>query len=112
MHGEVLHMAGQLGLDPPTMTLRSGGPAIEIEQALLNSEAIANCFNCSLVSCAILLTVYCAASLTFRERTEIQHKMESFFDDDSDSIDVKRVSGPIFLYILAPALPKGYDYLS
>ncbi|CAD5184286.1 diphthine--ammonia ligase-like isoform X1 [Musa acuminata AAA Group] len=107
LHGEVLHMAGQLGLDPPTMTLCSGGPAIEIEQALLNSEAIANCFNSSLVSCAILLTVYCAASLTFCERTEIQHKMESFFDDDSDSIDVKRVASPIFLYILAPALPKG-----
>lgn len=108
MHREVLHMAGQLGLDPPTMTLCSGGPAIEVEQALLNSEAIANCFNGSLASSLILLVVYCASSLRFHERKEIQHKIESFFERVYDSTEVKRVSDPVFLYILAPALPKGY----
>ncbi|WOL06437.1 diphthine--ammonia ligase [Canna indica] len=107
LHREVLHMAGQLGLDPPTMTLCLGSPSTQTEQALLNSEAVASCFNCSLASSAILLVVYCAACLTFSERAEIEHKMESFFEKISDSLEVKRVSEPVFLYILAPALPKG-----
>ncbi|XAR60041.1 Diphthine--ammonia ligase [Bertholletia excelsa] len=48
LHKEILYMAGQLGLDPPTMLLRSGGTAVELEQALQNSEAIAKCFQCSI----------------------------------------------------------------
>ncbi|XP_042399116.1 diphthine--ammonia ligase-like [Zingiber officinale] len=106
LHREVLYMAGQLGLDPPTMGLRSGGPAIETEQALMNSEAVANSFNASLTSSSIFLVVYCAASLTFSERTLIQHKMESFLENHN-SQHSKRMHNPVFLYILAPALPKG-----
>ncbi|KAG6496554.1 hypothetical protein ZIOFF_044421 [Zingiber officinale] len=53
-------------LDPPTMGLRSGWPAIETEQALMDSEAVANSFNASLASSSIFLVVYCSASLTLQ----------------------------------------------
>ncbi|KAL9379234.1 hypothetical protein Peur_027716 [Populus x canadensis] len=61
LHKEILHMAGQLGLDPPTMMLCNGGPSAELEQALGNSEAVANVFNCSVSTSAIVLTIYCSA---------------------------------------------------
>ncbi|XP_008810325.1 diphthine--ammonia ligase isoform X2 [Phoenix dactylifera] len=107
LHKEVLYLAGQLGLDPPTMMLCSGGPAAELEQALLNSEAVANCFNSSIAS-AILFVIYCSASLTSSQRTEVQHKMEFFIGQRVSGLQHKRrVSDPIFLYILATDLPKG-----
>ncbi|EEC74218.1 hypothetical protein OsI_09385 [Oryza sativa Indica Group] len=53
LHGEILYMAGQLGLDPPTMKLCPGGPTAELEFALRNSEAVANAFGCSIFSSAI-----------------------------------------------------------
>ncbi|KAG6500488.1 hypothetical protein ZIOFF_040333 [Zingiber officinale] len=78
------------------MGLRSGGPAIETEQALMDSEAVANSFNASLASSSIFLVVYCSASLTLRERTRIQHKMESFLENHN-SRQSKRVHNPVFL---------------
>ncbi|KAK4371458.1 hypothetical protein RND71_010933 [Anisodus tanguticus] len=39
LHNDILHMAGQLGLDPTTMVLCEGDPVAELEQALENSEA-------------------------------------------------------------------------
>ncbi|XP_010935947.1 diphthine--ammonia ligase isoform X2 [Elaeis guineensis] len=107
LHREVLYMAGQLGLDPPTMMLCSGGPADEVEQALLNSEAVANYFNSSIAS-AILFVIYCSASLTSSQRTEVQHKMEYLIGQRVSGLQHKsRISDPIFLYILATDLPKG-----
>lgn len=105
-------MAGQLGLDPPTMMLCSGGPTAELEQALLNSEAVANCFNSSIAS-AILFVIYCSASLMSSQRTEVQHKMEYLIGQRVPGLQHKRrFSDPIFLYILATDLPKGYAFLS
>lgn len=72
-HKEILYMAGQLGLDPPTMMLCPGGPGAEMDLALKNCEAVAKSFDCSILSSAVLLTIYCAAFLTLSERLEIQH---------------------------------------
>ncbi|CAA7403953.1 unnamed protein product [Spirodela intermedia] len=109
LHREILYMAGQLGLDPPTMTLCPGGPTAEMEQALENCEAVANCFNGSITSSAILLIIYCSARLTLSERHEIQLKVETFLKRRAFSlphVGSADVLDPIFLYVLAPDLPK------
>nr|DAD19992.1 TPA_asm: hypothetical protein HUJ06_021455 [Nelumbo nucifera] len=110
LHKEILYMAGQLGLDPPTMTLCTGGPTAELEQALENCEAIAKCYNCSIAASAILFVVYCSASLTPSDRIEIQSKQVAFLEQrrsyDFDNGDSSKVFDPNFLYILAPNLPK------
>ncbi|XP_058101566.1 diphthine--ammonia ligase isoform X2 [Magnolia sinica] len=106
LHKEILHMAGQLGLDPPTMLLRSGGALAEMQQALDNSEAVANCFNCSLASSAILFVIYCSASLTSSKRMEVQNKLEDFLTSYSQNGSMSKVLDPIFLYVLVPNLPK------
>ncbi|KAF3583875.1 hypothetical protein F2Q69_00032416 [Brassica cretica] len=40
LHKGVLHMAGQLGLDPPTMNLRNEGAVAELNQALTNIKPV------------------------------------------------------------------------
>ncbi|KAJ4967676.1 hypothetical protein NE237_014377 [Protea cynaroides] len=110
LHNEILHMAGQLGLDPPTMTLCSGGPTAEMEQALNNCEAVAKCFNCSIAYSSILLIIYCSASSTSGQRIKIHERLESFLKerklDEVDNGCMCKVSNTIILYVLVPDLPK------
>ncbi|XP_043815204.1 diphthine--ammonia ligase isoform X3 [Manihot esculenta] len=110
LHKEMLHMAGQLGLDPPTMTICSGGPAAELEQALENSEAVAKCFDCSICTSAILFTIYCSKHIPLSERHKVQDKQESFLKQmrvlELDKASKCKVLDPIFLYVLVPDLPK------
>ncbi|GMI65167.1 hypothetical protein like AT3G04480 [Hibiscus trionum] len=110
LHKEILHMAGQLGLDPPTMTICDGGSTAELEQALQNSEAIAECFKCSISTSAILFVVYCSTNIPLDERPKIHDKLDMFVNqlkrshlDKDTKLDVL---DPIFLYILVPDLPK------
>ena len=98
-------MAGQLGFDPPTMSLCSGGPTAELQQALVNSEAIANAFNSSITSSAILFVIYCSKSTSKSDRISLQEKQNSFFNQ------TKPVLNPVFLYVLVPDLPKRYKKL-
>ena len=104
-------MAGQLGLDPPTMTLCDGGPTAELEQALQNSEAVAESFNCSISTSAILFVVYCSRNIPLDERPKIHDKMDAFVKQIKLSHLNNRckpeVLDPIFLYVLVPDLPKG-----
>ena len=107
-------MAGQLGLDPPTMALCAGGLAVELVQALENSEAVANCFNSSLAS-AILIVIYCSAYLQSSERFKIQQMITDFLKEKISEMQNARIHStfdPIFLYVLAPDLPKGYVFCS
>ncbi|KAH8491176.1 hypothetical protein H0E87_023350 [Populus deltoides] len=110
LHKEILHMAGQLGLDPPTMMLCNGGPSAELEQALGNSEALANVFNCSVSTSAIVLTIYCSADTPLPERLKIQEKQDSFLKQmrllQLDKGSKCKILDPIFLYVLVPDLPK------
>eukprot|EP00258_Populus_trichocarpa_P022875 XP_024438894.1 diphthine--ammonia ligase isoform X1 [Populus trichocarpa] len=110
LHKEILHMAGQLGLDPPTMMLCNGGPSAELEQALGNSEAVANVFNCSVSTSAIVLTIYCSADTPLPERLKIQEKQDSFLKQmrllQLDKGSKCKILDPIFLYVLVPDLPK------
>ncbi|KAF8401936.1 hypothetical protein HHK36_012887 [Tetracentron sinense] len=110
LHKEILHMAGQLGLDPPTMMLCSGDPAAEMEQALENCEAVAECFKCSVASSAILFVIYCSASLQSSERIKIQDKVDTFLKQKRlshlDNGSMSKVFDPVLLYVLAPNLPK------
>lgn len=103
-------MAGQLGLDPPTMLLSTGGPTAELDQALENSEAVAKCFNCSISTSAILFVIYCSASMNESDRIAIEDKTNMFLKEmkpnDSDSRSSSNVLDPIFLYVLVPDLPK------
>lgn len=105
LYGEILYMAGQLGLDPPTMKLCPGGATAELELALVNSEAVANAFNSSIFSSAIHFLVYCSARLTSSEKEEVEHKLQNSY---VGNLDCSRTgSYPTILYVLAPDLPKG-----
>ncbi|KAI4301963.1 hypothetical protein L6164_035193 [Bauhinia variegata] len=109
-HEGILYMAGQLGLDPPTMTLCEGGPSVELEQALKNSEAVAKCFNCSISTSTIVFVIYCSKCVTSSERLEIQHKQDTFLRQIKVSHlkegDTYKGLNPISLYVLVPGLPK------
>ncbi|XP_002521986.2 diphthine--ammonia ligase [Ricinus communis] len=110
LHKEMLYMAGQLGLDPPTMALCSGGPAAELEQALENSEAVAKCFHCSICSSAVLFTIYCSKQIPLSDRLKIQEKQNSFIKQmrmlELQEGNTRKVLDPIYLYVLVPDLPK------
>lgn len=110
LHREVLHMAGQLGLDPPTMLLCSGGPTAELELALQNSEAVAKCFHCSISTSAILFTIYCSAYIPSSDRITIQDKMDTFLKQmkllNLRGENKTEVLDSIVLYVLVPDLPK------
>ncbi|KAG5224100.1 endoribonuclease L-PSP family protein [Salix suchowensis] len=110
LHKEILHMAGQLGLDPATMTLCNEGPSAELEQALENSEAVANVFNCSISTSTIVFTIYCSANTPLPERLEIQEKQDCFLEEmrllQLEYGSKCKILYPIFLYVLVPDLPK------
>ncbi|CAL5419541.1 unnamed protein product [Camellia sinensis] len=110
LHREVLHMAGQLGLDPPTMLLCSGGPTAELELALQNSEAVAKCFHCSISTSAILFTIYCSAYIPSSDRITIQDKLNTFLKQmkllNLRGENKTEVLDSIVLYVLVPDLPK------
>lgn len=110
LHHGVLHMAGQLGLDPPTMTLCNGGPAAELEQALLNSEAVAKCFDCSISTSSVGFTVYCSARVVSLNLTQLQEKWVGFLDQLRDLHSAEKsgskVPDPVLLFVLVPDLPK------
>ncbi|XP_057437754.1 diphthine--ammonia ligase isoform X3 [Lotus japonicus] len=110
LHDCILHMAGQLGLDPPTMNLCSGGPGVELEQALKNSEAVAKCFNCSISTSAISFVTYCSKHVSSSERLDIQTKQETNLRkmkiSELQEGKTRKTLEPMFLYILVPDLPK------
>ncbi|KAL6516206.1 hypothetical protein OROGR_019511 [Orobanche gracilis] len=112
LHKDVLYMAGQLGLNPPTMLLRDESPLLELQQALENAEAVAKCFNCSIATSAIALIIYCSVALNPSDRAAIENqkdvclaemKLQSHSESRSK---VPVVNGPVILYILVPDLPK------
>lgn len=98
-------MAGQLGLDPPTMKLCPGGATAQLELALRNSEAVANAFKSSIFSSAIHFLVYCSAHLTSTEKEAVEQKLQNSYIAHLDS--ARSESYPTILYVLAPDLPKG-----
>lgn len=110
MHKNVLYMAGQLGLYPPTMTLSKGGAVAELELALGNSEAVAKCFNCSISTSSVLFVVYCSESIPSSERDKIQEKLEAFLNQIRSSHlkegNLPKVLDHLSLYVLVPDLPK------
>lgn len=111
LHRDVLYMAGQLGLDSPTMLIVDEGPASELKQALENSEAVANCFNCSVALSALFLIIYCSKSLNSSDRIAIENQKnvcltQMKLQSDSQRMSMPRVGDPIVLYVLVPDLPK------
>ena len=112
MHKNILHMAGQLGLDPPTMILCEGGVTAELEKALENSEAVAKCFNCSISTSTIVFVIYCSACIPQSERFQIQDKLDAFLKQMKfshfDKASKSEALDPSCLYVLVPDLPKRY----
>ncbi|KAK4276262.1 hypothetical protein QN277_019230 [Acacia crassicarpa] len=110
LHEGILQMAGQLGLDPPTMNLCSGGPSAELEQALKNSEAVAKCFKCSISTSAVAFVIYCSKRVSSSEKHEIMEKQGTFFREMKNFLSsegsMQKALDPIFLYVLVPDLPK------
>ncbi|CAN1234008.1 Diphthine--ammonia ligase [Linum perenne] len=107
LHKEILYMAGQLGLHPPTMTLCNGSATAELELALQNSEAVAKSFKCSISTNAISFTVYCSNHIPTSERQAIEDKQRSFLREMIlDEGSKCQVLDPIVLYVLVPDLPK------
>lgn len=105
-------MAGQLGLHPPTMLLRNDGPALEFQQALESSEAVAKCFNCSISTTAVALVIYCSVSLSSSDRTVIENQKDICLAEMKLRLNcgsrsnMPEVNDPVILYILVPDLPK------
>ncbi|KAI4364543.1 hypothetical protein MLD38_020619 [Melastoma candidum] len=110
LHKNVLYMAGQLGLDPATMNLCSGGSIFEIEQALKNSEAVARCFGCSITTSSVFIIVYCSKSIPTSERKAVQERLEGVLmamkSSDANEKSRSKVLNPVCLYIELPDLPK------
>ncbi|XP_028798731.1 diphthine--ammonia ligase isoform X2 [Neltuma alba] len=110
LHEGILQMAGQLGLDPPTMNLCSGGPSAELEQALKNSEAVSKCFKCSISTSAIAFVIYCSKRVSSLEKHELMEKQETVLREmkisPSREGNMHKALNPIFLYVLVPDLPK------
>ncbi|XP_024191408.1 diphthine--ammonia ligase isoform X1 [Rosa chinensis] len=111
LHKEILHMAGQLGLNPPTMTLCDGGVMDELAKALDNSEAVAKSFNCSISNSTIMFVNYCSTKIPLSDRLNLHDKHKAFLkqtrDFNSDKGSNSEALEPIFLYVLLPDLPKG-----
>ena len=101
-HG-MLFMAGQLGLDPPTMDLVSGGAGSQTKQAVHNCQAVVEAFSTSLVHSLISLIIYCSSSLDLVERQEAEVVLVKSLAQGND--DMQNL--PI-LFVHVPALPKGY----
>ncbi|XP_024519293.1 diphthine--ammonia ligase isoform X1 [Selaginella moellendorffii] len=96
LHGNILFMAGQIGLDPPTMALVTDGPAAETLQCLQNARAVAESFGSA---STIFITVYCSLSLNKQQREEVESQCTTFFGDGAVL--------PIIFYVLVSSLPKG-----
>uniref|UniRef100_A0A166I9H9 Diphthine--ammonia ligase n=1 Tax=Daucus carota subsp. sativus TaxID=79200 RepID=A0A166I9H9_DAUCS len=110
LHKEILYMAGQLGLDPPTMLICEGGATAELGKALENSEAVANCFTSSIITSAILFTIYCSTAIPTSDRIKIQEKLDMDLNrmklHNLNTGKLCTVMNPIFLFVLVPDLPK------
>lgn len=109
-------MAGQLGLDPPTMALVPGGAILEMQQALKNCEAVAGAFKVSLRRDAVAITVYCSTALSVKDQAQVERCVHKFLiEDEKDADDQGRecmtadwkIPNPLIIFVLVPALPKG-----
>lgn len=101
-------MAGQLGLNPPTMTLCTGGATNELEQALKNCEAVSECFNSSVSTTSVIFVTYCSTRIQPEERRKIEDKLHGVLEEMRHSAkSLSEVLDTIFLYIHVSDLPKG-----
>lgn len=110
-------MAGQLGLDPPTMALVQGGATVEMQQALKNCEAVAQAFKASLRRDAVAITIYCSNALSDKDQIQVERCLHEFLVEDVDDGDDlgrgsytrihREIPNPLILFVLVPALPKG-----
>lgn len=111
-------MAGQLGLDPPTMALVQGGATVEMQQALKNCEEVAGAFKASLRRDAVAITIYCSIALSVEDQAQVERCLHEFLiEDEEDGDDQGRrsymstnwkIPNPLILFVLVPALPKGW----
>ncbi|KAJ4887491.1 endoribonuclease [Raphanus sativus] len=102
----VLHVQSISSWAPSCIGPYSQAQFAELNQALRNSEAIAEAFRCSISSSAVLFVVFCSARTQQSERNQLHEKFVSFLDLAKSSRRVSSVIDPIFLYILVPDLPK------
>eukprot|EP00850_Spirogloea_muscicola_P010768 SM000064S19790 [mRNA] locus=s64:544358:549310:+ [translate_table: standard] len=128
LHGGLLHMAGQLGLEPATMTLVNGGTAAQARRALLSCESVAASFGSTVRRDCVALTVYCSSMCSVGERVEVGQEVRRFMmATDEDTVDdheqhtvavasaaVAEADGvaaascfPLVEYVIVPGLPKG-----
>lgn len=109
LHKEILYMAGQLGLNPSTMTLCSGGATNELEQALKNCEAVSECFRSSVSTSSVIFVMYCSSRIQPEERKRIEDKLHGVLEEmrDSNKDSLSKLLDTIFLSIHVPNLPKG-----
>ncbi|KAJ7556728.1 hypothetical protein O6H91_05G095500 [Diphasiastrum complanatum] len=119
MHRGILHMAGQLGLHPATMSLVSGGAGAQMDQALINCEAVVQAFSLGPHFPATSFTIYCTSSAGDEGLKGISNELEKYLSaaKENDSPEFKLgsqafIPTPLVHFVLVPALPKGYDLLS
>ncbi|GBG68914.1 hypothetical protein CBR_g3613 [Chara braunii] len=116
LHGGVLHMAGQIPLDPASMVIVKGGPRVEMARALLSCEAVAETFGVSLRRQLLCCTVYCASAAGANGREEMEAELRGFLHgvDSADGphattdYKVGKPSNcePLIRYVVVSGLPK------
>jgi len=109
LHEGIPHMACQLGLALPTMNLCSGGPRVELEHAQKNSEAVAKSITVQYRHLQLVL-LFTVLKTSLYLRLDIEKKQETILRQmkifDSDEGKKYKTLEPVFLYVLAPGLPR------
>lgn len=127
-HGKILLMAGQLGLDPSTMVLRSNEANVQARRAFLNIEAVATANWKSAVNAALVFTIFVAERIDRFGRAQIEEELQRFLNGENCNIWAEmeqsieeqdegsdfeeslpnRTFTPLINWIVMPSLPKGY----
>lgn len=102
-------MAGQLGLNPSTMTLCSGGATNELEQALKNCEAVSECFRSSVSTSSVIFVMYCSSRIQPEERKRIEDKLHGVLEEMRIPIKIvcQNCLIPFFCLFMYPIFLKG-----
>lgn len=113
----LVHLAGQIGLDPPTMQLREGPH--QAAQAAANASAVAACLKAPLETCALYCTIYAldqgelvagAAAWNFLLDAPPQPAGARSDDPDADPEGGpawRQKWRPPVTYVVVPHLPRG-----
>eukprot|EP00884_Botryococcus_braunii_P013383 jgi/Botrbrau1/22045/Bobra.0024s0057.2 len=96
--GPLIHMAGQIGLDPPTMTLVSGGPLSQSKACLRHSQAVAIAMGSDLQRGMLACNLFAAREDAARNLDALGDAVSQFLDGLPDMVAPAGLSPPAWEY--------------